>query len=68
MQVPLIRCLNAPGPQTEFKLFTVNEIVKGGSLGHGTAVPSKYDVDLVVYSEGKATLRAQRWHDCIIVK
>ena len=27
--------------------------MKAGSLGHGTCVFSKYDVDLVVYSRGK---------------
>lgn len=30
--------------------FNVSEIVKGGSLGHGTAVPGHYDIDLVIYS------------------
>lgn len=28
-----------------------NEIIKAGSLGHGTAVKGYYDVDLVIYSE-----------------
>ena len=28
------------------------EIVMGGSLGHGTALPWKFDADIVVYSEG----------------
>lgn len=26
---------------------------KGGSLGHGTAVPGKFDIDLVLYSRSK---------------
>jgi hypothetical protein len=30
--------------------MNVSEIVKGGSLGHGTAVPGKFDLDLVLYS------------------
>ena len=33
--------------------FNVSEIVEGGSLGHGTAVLSKYDIDLVIYSRSK---------------
>ena len=28
------------------------EIVMGGSLGHGTALPWKFDADIVIYSEG----------------
>ena len=28
------------------------EIVVGGSLGHGTALPWKFDADIVIYSEG----------------
>ena len=31
----------------------VSEVVKAGSLGHGTAVPGDYDLDLVVYSDSK---------------
>ena len=30
----------------------MSEIVKVGSLGHGTAVPGSYDVDLIIYSRG----------------
>ena len=33
--------------------ITVNEIVKSGSLGHGTAVPGEFDLDLVLYSQGE---------------
>ena len=32
--------------------FNVSEVIKGGSLGHGTAVPEKFDLDLVLYSRG----------------
>ena len=32
-----------------------NEIIKAGSLGHGTAVKGYYDVDLVIYSECELT-------------
>ena len=31
--------------------IAVSEVFKGGSLGHGTQVPQKYDIDLVLYSE-----------------
>ena len=34
------------------------EIVVGGSLGHGTALPWKFDADIVIYSEGVAILHA----------
>ena len=30
----------------------VTEVVKGGSLGQGTAVPGNFDLDLVLYSQG----------------
>ena len=33
--------------------FKVNEIVKVGSLGHGTSVPGHFDIDLIIYSGGK---------------
>ena len=33
--------------------MNIQEIIKGGSLGHGTAVPGKFDLDLVVYSRGE---------------
>ena len=29
------------------------EVVKGGSLGHGTSVRDNYDLDLVIYSKSK---------------
>ena len=29
----------------------LSEIIKAGSMGHGTAVPGHYDLDIVVYSE-----------------
>ena len=32
---------------------TVTEVLKGGSLGHGTTVPGEFDVDLVLLSEGR---------------
>ena len=35
-----------------FDEFNVSEIVKVGSLGHGTAVPGNFDVDLIIYSRG----------------
>ena len=38
--------------QRDFKGFNVSEIVKGGSLGHGTVVFSGFDIDLVIYSRG----------------
>ena len=28
-------------------------MIKGGSLGHGTAVPGDFDLDLVIYSSGE---------------
>ena len=31
----------------------MSEVVKAGSLGHGTAVPGHYDLDIVVYSDSK---------------
>ena len=33
--------------------FVVSEVIKAGSLGHGTAVPGHFDLDLVVYSDSK---------------
>lgn len=33
--------------------MTTNEVVKGGSLGHGTTVPGNFDADLVLYSDSK---------------
>ena len=41
--------------QTYFKSdchLNVSEVVKGGSLGHGTAIPGDFDLDLVLYSRG----------------
>ena len=38
--------------QTHFRDFNISEIHKAGSLGHGTAVPGHYDIDLVIYSRG----------------
>ena len=38
--------------QTRFKGFNISEIIKAGSLGHGTAVPGHYNIDLVIYSRG----------------
>ena len=28
-------------------------MIKGGSMGQGTTVPGKFDVDLVIYSESE---------------
>ena len=39
--------------QRNFKDFNVSEIVKCGSLGHGTGLKDKSDLDLVIYSRGK---------------
>jgi hypothetical protein len=36
--------------ETRFRNFNISEIVKAGSLGHGTVVPGHYDIDLVLYS------------------
>lgn len=41
-----------PCMQTDFEGFNISEIVKAGSLGHGTAVQGHYDIDLVIYSRG----------------
>ncbi|XP_064392091.1 2'-5'-oligoadenylate synthase-like protein 2 [Halichondria panicea] len=35
---------------TQSPSIRVNEIVKAGSMGHGTAVPEHFDIDLVLYS------------------
>ncbi len=32
----------------------VDEVIKAGSLGHGTAVPGDFDLDLVIYSQSKS--------------
>lgn len=37
--------------------ISIGEVIKGGSLGHGTAVPGDFDLDLVIYSAGKAEKR-----------
>ena len=31
-------------------------VVLGGSLGHGTALPWKFDADIVIYSEGVSNI------------
>ncbi len=33
--------------------MTISEVIKAGSLGHGTAVPGHYDLDIVIYSDSK---------------
>ncbi len=33
--------------------IAVDEIIEGGSLGCGTAVPRKFDIDLIIYSRSK---------------
>nr|AGZ60267.1 2',5'-oligoadenylate synthetase [Tedania ignis] len=30
--------------------LVVDEVIKGGSMGHGTTVPGDYDIDIVIYS------------------
>ena len=45
--------------QHEFKKevgIAVSEVFIGGSLGHGTQVPQKYDIDLVLYSQSAQLL------------
>ena len=42
--------------QREFKddvEITVSEVFKGGSLGQGTQVKYKHDIDLIIYSRGE---------------
>ena len=50
-------CMSTCVCQSQEKLHTEcglrpTEIVVGGSLGHGTALPWKFDADIVIYSEG----------------
>ena len=33
--------------------IVVTEVIKGGSLGHGTVVEEDFDIDLVLYSESE---------------
>ena len=42
--------------QENFEGFNISEIIKAGSMGHGTAVPGHFDIDLVIYSRGAAKL------------
>ena len=37
--------------------MTISEVIKAGSLGHGTAVNGEYDLDLVIYSDSKIRMR-----------
>ena len=37
--------------QTQYN-FNISEIITAGSLGHGTAIPGNFDLDLVLYSRG----------------
>ena len=39
--------------QQNFSAFNIHNIIKAGSLGHGTGVFGNFDVDLVIYSDGK---------------
>lgn len=53
-------CMSTCVHQPQEKLHTEcslrpTEIVVGGSLGHGTALPWKFDADIVIYSEGVHT-------------
>lgn len=34
----------------------IDNIIRAGSLGHGTAVPGDFDLDLVIYSRGEQEL------------
>ena len=45
--------------------LTPTEIIKGGSLGHGTAVPGDFDLDLVLYSEGNSCLHMITYNHCL---
>ena len=38
----------------DFNGFNISEIIRGGSLGHGTTVFSSFDIDLVIYSRGNS--------------
>ena len=42
----------------------INEIIKAGSLGHGTPVFGDFDVDLVIYSSGKYIYCIARALEC----
>ena len=42
----------------------MTEIVKGGSLGQGTAIPGSFDLDLVLYSRGTAHHSYRQKHTC----
>ena len=49
--------------------IAINEVIKAGSLGHGTAVPGHYDIDIVIYSSSKLkfshfTILANNLHRC----
>ena len=39
--------------QQNFSAIKIHNIIKAGSLGHGTAVFGNFDVDLVIYSDSK---------------
>lgn len=38
----------------------IDEIIRAGSLGHGTAVPGDFDLDLVIYSRGEHTCSTKK--------
>ena len=44
--------------QENFEGFNISEIIKAGSMGHGTAVPGHFDIDLVIYSRGEIDKRS----------
>ena len=46
--------------------ITVSEVVKSGSLEHGTAVQGNFDIDLVIHSKGKpsSAVNSQGTHVC----
>jgi hypothetical protein len=44
--------------QENFEGFNISDIIEAGSMGHGTAVPGHFDIDLVIYSRGKTNLYA----------
>ena len=43
--------------------ISVKEILKGGSLGQGTAVPGEFDLDLILYSQGESKGSLSQAHD-----
>ena len=46
--------------------MNISEIIKGGSLGHGTAIPNNSDLDLVVYSRGETLVILTEIELCVL--